>query len=55
MPEQLLIQVREDKALREDFSSAFNALREESVDIPEMSLEEINTEISETRSNHKRG
>ncbi len=55
MPEQLLIQFREDKALREDFRSAFNALREESADIPEMSLEEINSEISEIRSNRKRG
>ena len=55
MPEQLLIQFREDKALREDFRSAFNALREESADIPEMSLEELNSEISEIRSNRKRG
>jgi DNA-damage-inducible protein J len=40
---------------REDFRSAFNALREEAADIPEMSLEEINAEISATRSKRKRG
>ena len=39
---------------REDFRSAFNALREEAADIPEMSLEEINAEISATRSKRKR-
>lgn len=37
-------------ANREDFRSAFNALREEATDTPEMSLEEINDEISATRS-----
>ncbi len=40
---------------REDFQAAFNALREEAADIPEMSLEEINAEISATRSKRKRG
>ena len=42
-------------ANREDFRSAFNALREEAVDTPDMSLEEINAEISATRSKRKRG
>ncbi len=40
---------------RDDFRSAFNALREDAVAIPEMSLEEINAEISATRSKRKRG
>ena len=40
---------------REDFRSAFKALREEAVDVPEMSLEEINAEISATRAERKRG
>ncbi len=40
---------------REDFRSAFKALREESTDVPEMSLEEINAEISASRSKRKKG
>lgn len=40
---------------REDFRAAFNALREEAKDMPEMSLEEINREISVARSKRKRG
>lgn len=40
---------------REDFRSAFNALRDEATETPEMSLEEINAEISATRSRRKRG
>ena len=40
---------------REDFRSAFNALREEASDVPEMTLEEINAEISEARAKRKRG
>ena len=40
---------------REDFRTAFNALREEASDIPEMTLEEINAEISATRVDRKRG
>ena len=39
---------------REDFRSAFKALREEAADVPEMSLEEINSEISAARSNCKK-
>lgn len=45
----------EQSTKREDFRSAFNALREEAADIPEMSIEEINAEISATRSKRKRG
>ncbi len=40
---------------REDFRAAFNALREEASDTPEMSLEEINSEISAVRADQKRG
>ena len=39
---------------REDFRNAFNALREEAADLPEMSLEEINAEISAVRADRKR-
>lgn len=35
---------------REDFRSAFKALREEAADVHEMSLEEINAEISAARA-----
>ena len=35
---------------REDFRLAFNELREEAADVPELSLEEINAEISAARS-----
>ena len=40
---------------QEDFRAAFNALREEASDIPEMTLEEINAEISAARVDRKRG
>ena len=40
---------------REDFRAAFNALREEAADLPEMTLEEINAEIAATRRERKRG
>ena len=40
---------------REDFRAAFNALREEASDTPEMTLEEINAEISAARADRKRG
>ncbi len=40
---------------REDFRAAFNALRKEASDTPEMSLDEINTEISAVRADQKRG
>ena len=40
---------------REDFRYVFNELRKEAKDTPEMSLEEINNEISATRSQRKRG
>ena len=38
---------------REDFRSAFMSLREEAADVPEMSLEEINAEISAVRAERK--
>ena len=40
---------------RSDFKAAFNALREEAADLPEMSIEEINAEIAAARSKRKRG
>ena len=40
---------------REDFRTAFNTLREEASDTPEMTLEEINAEISAARADRKRG
>lgn len=39
---------------REDFKSAFNNLRKEAANIPEMSLEEINAEISDARIERKK-
>ena len=43
-----------EPASREDFKDAFYALREEAANIPEMSLEEINTEISAVRAERKK-
>ena len=40
---------------REDFREAFNALREDGKDVPEMSLDEINAEIKAARAERKRG
>ena len=40
---------------REDFRTAFMDLRDEAADVPEMSIEEINAEISATRAERKRG
>ena len=34
---------------REDFRQAFNALREEASEIPDMTLDEINAEIADSR------
>ncbi len=42
----LLFDVLPETDVREDFRTAFNALREEASDTPEMPLEEINAEIS---------
>ena len=39
----------------EDFKNAFDALRAEAADLPEMSLEEIDAEIALTRADRKRG
>ena len=41
--------------VRDDFRTASNALREEASDTPEMTLEEINAEISAARADQKRG
>ncbi len=40
---------------REDFRNAFNALREEAAEVPDMSLDEINAEISAARADRKKG
>ena len=40
---------------REDFRAAFTALREEASDMPEMTLDEINAEISAARADRKKG
>ena len=40
---------------REDFRNAFNALRSEAASLPEMSIDEINAEISAARAERKRG
>ncbi|SCY47534.1 DNA-damage-inducible protein J [Lachnospiraceae bacterium XPB1003] len=39
---------------REDFRVVFDALRKEASDVPEMSLEEINAEISAARAERKK-
>ncbi len=44
----------EPKYCREDFRDAFYSLREEAADHPEMSLDEINAEISAARAEKKR-
>ena len=44
-----------DNNKREDFREVFNALREDGKDVPEMSLDEINTEIKAARAERKRG
>ena len=40
---------------REDFREAFYALRDEASDVAEMTLEEINSEISATRKERMKG
>ena len=44
----------EQKETREDFRVVFDALRKEASDVPEMSLEEINAEISAARAERKK-
>ncbi|MCR5634267.1 MAG: type II toxin-antitoxin system RelB/DinJ family antitoxin [Lachnospiraceae bacterium] len=44
----------ESASTRDDFGEAFNVLREEASDLPEMSLDEINAEISAARAERKR-
>ena len=38
---------------REDFRAAINALRKEASDVPEMTLEEINAEVSAARADRQ--
>ncbi len=45
----------ENTGTREDFRAAFNELRSEASSLPEMSLDEINAEISEARSERLSG
>ncbi len=45
----------ETSSKREDFREAFSELRKEAADLPEMTLEEINAEISKARSKRNRG
>lgn len=40
---------------RKGFKNAFDALRAEAVDLPEMTLEEIDAEIALSRADRKRG
>ncbi len=40
---------------RKSFKNAFDTLRTEAADLPEMTLEEINAEIAATRADRKRG
>ena len=47
-------QVLPQVAKRENFRTAFNNLRSGTADIPDMSLEEINAEISSIRANRKK-
>ena len=44
-----------ETAVRDDFRSAFNALRNEASDAPDMTLDEINAEISAVRAERKKG
>ena len=55
MSEQTLEQIRVDKSLKEEVTRtealrAFEELRRQAADVPEMSLEEINQEITEVRN-----
>jgi DNA-damage-inducible protein J len=43
----------ENKVTRAEGLAAFDTLRQQSADLPEMSLDEINAEISEVRKNRK--
>lgn len=44
----------EQNETREDFRVAFDALRKEASDVPEMSIEDINAEISAARAKRKK-
>ena len=64
MAERALIQFCTDRALkqsdyettikREEAKNAFHKLREQAADVPQMTLDEINTEISAIRTGRKR-
>ena len=68
MAEQVLIKFRADKALKQEVTeiyeklgitrvqakNAFYELRRQAADVPEMSLEKINAEISAARAERKR-
>ena len=45
----------EENTKREEFRMAFQKLREEAAELPEMTLEEINSEIESARAERKRG
>ncbi|MBE5902384.1 MAG: RelB/DinJ family addiction module antitoxin [Lachnospiraceae bacterium] len=45
----------EENTKREEFRMAFQKLREEAAELPEMTLEEINAEIESARAERKRG
>ena len=44
-----------ESSKREGFKNAFDALRAEAANLPEMTLEEINAEIAAARADRKRG
>lgn len=44
----------EETITREDAKNAFYELRKQAADVPEMSLDEINTEIAAARADRKR-
>ena len=53
LEESKQVDAKKHEEKREDFRNAFNALRDEASDIPDMTLEEINSEISDVREKHK--
>lgn len=53
MPEQVLVQSSNDDISRADAWHAFKLLRKQAADVPEMSLDEINSEIAAVRAQKK--
>ena len=53
LEESKQVDAKKHEEKREDFRNAFNALRDEASEIPDMTLEEINSEISDVREKHK--